>query len=79
MVWTELVIEDVLITASLVVPRGDSEVAETGVVVDTDSNSEVTVGSGALGAFPPAEGAGPSDVVDSTGFSVVDVLMVCVG
>jgi hypothetical protein len=79
MAWTELVLVNVPIMASLVVPRCNSEVVESGVVVETDSDCEVTVDSGAMGAFPPAEATGLSDVVDSIGFSVVEVLMVSVG
>lgn len=54
-------------------------VGESGIVVETYSDSDVTVGSGALGDFPPSEGTEPSDVVDSVSLSVVEVLMVSVG
>lgn len=49
------------------------------MVVETYSDSDVTVGSGALCDFPPSEGTVPSDIVDSVSLSIVEVLMVSVG
>ena len=42
-------------------------------MVKTVSDSEVTVGSGAVVTVPPSEGTGPSDVVGSIGVSIVEV------